>query len=89
MANRDRRRSQLLQLLGKRCTQDHEHQPLMNGRAAAAAIYPPALCRAMLRGIEAQRRREGEPMLSSVLCGLDEEENAAREARRWAQAYPA
>ena len=51
---------ELLQRLGQRCTQDHEHQPLTGGRAAAAAIYPPALCRAMLRGIEAQRRREGQ-----------------------------
>ena len=64
---------ELLQLLGQQCTQDHEHQPLMGGRAAAAAIYPPALCRAMLRGIEAQRRREGEPLCLSVLRGLDED----------------
>ena len=62
---------ELLQLLGQQCSQEHKHQPLMGGRAAAAAIYPPALCRAMLRGIEAQRRREGEPLLLSVLCGLD------------------
>ena len=62
---------ELLQLLGQQCSQEHEHQPLMSGRAAAAAIYPPALCRAMLRGIEAQRRREGEPLCLSVLRGLE------------------
>ena len=50
---------ELLKLLGMKCPQEHEHQSPMGGRAAAAAIYPPALCRAMLRGIEAQRRREG------------------------------
>ena len=62
---------ELLKLLGMKCPQEHEHQSLMGGRAAAAAIYPPALCRAMLRGIEAQRRREGEPMLYSVLRSLE------------------
>ena len=62
---------ELLHLLGKQCPGDHEHQPLTNGRPAAAAIYPFALCRAMLRGIEAQRRREGEPLLLSVLSSLD------------------
>ena len=44
----------------------------------------------MLRGIEAQRRREEEPMLNSVLCGLDDEGaglfaalgDLAKEARR-------
>ena len=90
---------ELLKLLGMQCPQEHEHQPLLGGRAAAAAIYPPALCRAMLQGIEAQRRREGEPMLNSMLRSFEEEseeeradfptapEEAAEEVRRWAEAY--
>ena len=45
--------------LGRRCTGDHKHQQLTGGRAREAATYPQGLCRAMLRGIEAQRRREG------------------------------
>ena len=49
---------ELLSWLGQLCPGDHNHQQLISGRASAAAIYPPALCRAMLRGIEAQRRRE-------------------------------
>ena len=35
---------ELLKVLGKQCPGDHEHQPLINGRPAAAAIYPSALC---------------------------------------------
>jgi hypothetical protein len=62
---------ELLQLLGKHCPGDHEHQQLINGRLAAAAIYPSALCRAMLRGIEAQRRRAGELLCLSILRVLD------------------
>ena len=65
--------SEPLKLFGQQCTGELEHQPLMGGRAAAAAIYPPTLCRAMLRGIEAQRRREGGPMCFSVLRALDED----------------
>ena len=49
----------VLKKLQKRCNRDHEHQHLTGGRAKAAAIYPPMLCRAILRGIEEQRRREG------------------------------
>ena len=50
---------ELLSRLGRRCTGDHKHQQLTGGRAREAATYPQGLCRAMLRGIEAQRRREG------------------------------
>ena len=34
-----------------RCNHRHEHQPLVDGRAKAAARYPPALCRAICRGL--------------------------------------
>lgn len=50
----------VLAKLWRRCK--HAHQPLVNGRAAAAAIYPPQLCKALLVGIDAQRRREGQAM---------------------------
>jgi hypothetical protein len=49
----------VLQELGKRCAGDHAHVQLLHNRAAAAAVYPRRLCLAMLRGIAAQRRREG------------------------------
>ena len=37
--------------LKKRCNGAHEHQPLVDGRARDAARYPPALCRAICRGV--------------------------------------
>ena len=50
----------LLEALGRRCDGGHRHQVLEgSGRAAAAARYPAGLCRAVLRGAEEQRRREG------------------------------
>ena len=49
----------VLKELSKLCDGSHTHVQLMQGRAAAAAEYPRGLCRAMLQGIAAQRRREG------------------------------
>eukprot|EP00435_Cladocopium_sp_Y103_P071079 s134_g36.t1 len=42
--------------LQRRCTQDHEHEPLTHGRAALAAVYPPELCRAIVRGLKRHLR---------------------------------
>lgn len=44
--------------LQRRCSGDHEHQPLTNGRAAKAAIYPPELCRAIIRGLKRHLREK-------------------------------
>ena len=52
----------LLRRLSKKCDGSHDHQRLEGGRARVVAIYPPGLCRAILRGIEDQRRTEGEAM---------------------------
>ena len=50
----------LLEALGRRRDGTHRHQVLEgSGRAAAAARSPAGLCRAILRGAEEQRRREG------------------------------
>ena len=49
----------VLSELDRRCSRDHVHQPLVGGRAAAAAVYPRELCRAILLGIDKQRLREG------------------------------
>lgn len=62
---------ELLSRLSLRCSRDHEHQPLTGGRAAAAARYPPQLCRAIILGAEAQARREGRPLPSTVAARLD------------------
>lgn len=52
--------AEVLKELDKKCNHEHEHVPLMGKqRTTAAAIYTPELCRAMLRGIEAQLHREG------------------------------
>ena len=49
----------ILEHLSLRCRGVHRHQPLLGGgRAGAAAIYPPGLCRAILAGAEAQLQRD-------------------------------
>eukprot|EP00435_Cladocopium_sp_Y103_P070319 s238_g35.t1 len=42
--------------LQQRCTGDHVHEPLTHGKAALAAMYPPALCRAIVRGLKRHLR---------------------------------
>ena len=39
----------------KRCDGNHQHQELTDGRAQKAAIYPPALCEAICKGIKKER----------------------------------
>ena len=41
--------------LGVKCDISHEHQPLIDGRAKSAARYPPALCRAICRGLQREK----------------------------------
>ena len=41
----------MLRRLSKKCTGTHPHQPLLGGRAAQAAFYPPGLVLEILRGI--------------------------------------
>ena len=41
--------------LSRKCDQEHSHQPLVDGRAKDAARYPPALCRAICRGVAKER----------------------------------
>ena len=41
------------------CTGDHRHVHLLGGRAAKAAIYPPQLCEAILRGLKRQLIADG------------------------------
>ena len=42
--------------LNVRCDKSHEHQALIEGRAAAAARYPKGLCRAICRGIVREKK---------------------------------
>ena len=48
----------LLRSLGYRCSGRHQHTQLLGGRAAAAAIYPPELVLAIVKGLQAQREED-------------------------------
>ena len=48
----------LLRSLGYRCCGRHQHTPLLGGRAAAAAVYPPELVLAIVKGLQAQREED-------------------------------
>ena len=57
--------------LQRRCSGEHQHEPLTNGRAAKAAIYPPELCRALIRGLKKHlRAKRGQ---NSVFLEVPEE----------------
>ena len=60
----------ILSRLGHRCRGGHRHQALIGDRAVAAAIYPPQLCRAILRGAVAQGRQEGAVLPPAVAAEL-------------------
>jgi len=45
--------------LARRCTKDHEHQPLEGGgRTRKAEVYPPKLCRAIIQGLRQEVAQE-------------------------------
>jgi hypothetical protein len=57
----------LMRELARRCSGEHSHTQLLGGRrAAAAALYPPGLCRAILRGIARQFRQDGKVVPAGV-----------------------
>ena len=45
---------EVLIAIERTCDDNHVHQPLVNGRAGFAAIYPQALCQAMCKGLVKQ-----------------------------------
>eukprot|EP00973_Karenia_brevis_P012291 1668428-Karenia_brevis.AAC.1 len=56
---------ELLKVIHRRCQGGHEHGRLISGRARGAAIYPPALCKAVVYGAKRQiaqdqRKREAQ-----------------------------
>ena len=53
------------QELGKKCDGSHDHVPLMEGRAAGAAIYPQGLCEAICRGISKQKKEDQKTTVNS------------------------
>jgi hypothetical protein len=75
---------EVLHILDKKCGGKHIHGHLLDGKAKQAAIYPPKLCRAIIKGVENQRLREGAKAPSFAearveqgcgLYSLDEDEN--------------
>jgi len=45
---------ELLKKLERKCSRDHPHGCLLDGRAKASAVYPPELCQAIVEGFHAQ-----------------------------------
>ena len=60
------------QELRHKCDGSHPHQPLVDGRAKDAARYPPALCRAICRGImkEKKQRQTGLRVVMEIGNGV-------------------
>eukprot|EP00969_Alexandrium_andersonii_P228821 10106296-Alexandrium_andersonii.AAC.1 len=56
--------------LGCELPSTHRLAPRASGRAAAAAVYPPQLRRAILRGVDAQRRLAGQAVPPQALAEL-------------------
>ena len=61
----------ILSQLSNRCPGEHTHQHLVDGKAKNAALYPPQLCRAIIRGIEEEKQLEGECIPRSLLSSLE------------------
>ena len=45
---------EIIEAIDRACDGKHTHQPLLNGRAGPAAIYPPTLCQAICKGLVKQ-----------------------------------
>ena len=58
--------------LSRMCDREHIHQPLVDGRARHAARYPPALCKAICRGVakEKMQRQLGIRAVMEVGAGV-------------------
>ena len=44
-------------MLNKKCSRDHRHVHLVDGRAKAAAIYPQELVEAILEGLQIEQKK--------------------------------
>lgn len=62
--------------LQRRCNQQHVHAQLLGGRAQEAEVYPPELCKAILRGIrrhlEEPKTEVGGEKVQEIFVGEDE-----------------
>ena len=55
----------IIKELARKCVGGHKHVHLMGGRAAAAQVYPPALCEAILRGTLKQKKTDRERVVQT------------------------
>ena len=55
--------------LSRRCSGDHKHQCLTDGRAKEAAKHPPELCRAVCRGFIQQKKGDAKGFYTFVDTG--------------------
>ena len=58
--------------LERKCKGDHIHGHLMEGRAKAAAVYPPALCKAICRGLRKQLEHDRSGLVNSQTFSANE-----------------
>ena len=52
--------------LNRYCDGSHDHVHLVAGKAAAAQVYPPELCKAMLRGTRKQKQADRSRTVSTT-----------------------
>ena len=64
--------------LNKLCLGDHPHTQLMEGRAAAAAVYPKKLCEAVCRGLKKQKEHENKGCISSMAMSIKQLDQVRR-----------
>ena len=74
----------LAETLEKPCSQDHSHTLLLSGRAAAAQVYPPQLCKAIVEAFSRQLQLDSRlcmeefPSLSSLAPEPEDRSGTAR-----------
>ena len=64
--------------LNRYCDGSHDHVHLMAGKAAAAQVYPPDLCKAMLRGITRQKKADASLRVTTTLMTAQKTQNFIR-----------
>ena len=80
---------ELAKTLDRQCPGGHRHVHLVEGRARAAAIYPPGLCKAVCKGTLRQARMDASDMFC-IECkdtGVGEICNVEHEEPNWQRYY--
>lgn len=72
----------ILEELSLRCDHSHPHQQLVGGRAAAAALYPPALCKAICKGLVRQRAYDKSGLVGGRQFGRKELKSMLRKLKQ-------